>query len=54
MIYEGVMIIFEDIGIEFYYVGVKEIFKEVGCIVNGDNVWMDCEFVMEMIVKVFE
>ena len=50
-IHEGAMTILEDIGIEFYHAGAKEIFKEAGCIVEGDNVRMDREFVMEMIGK---
>ena len=50
-IHEGAMRILEEIGIEFYHDGAKEIFKEAGCIVKGDNVRMDREFIMEMIGK---
>ncbi len=48
-IHEGAMRILEEIGIEFYNEEAKAILKEAGCTVNGDNVRMGRDFVMEMI-----
>ena len=50
-IHEGAMRILEEIGIEFYNDEARGILKEAGCIVNGDNVRMGRDFIMEMIAK---
>lgn len=50
-IHEGAMRILEEIGIEFYNEEAKAVLKEAGCTVNGDNVRMGRDFVMEMIGK---
>ncbi len=50
-IHEGAMHILEEIGIEFYNEESLEIFKQAGCTVNGSNVRMGRDFVMEMIAK---
>ena len=41
--------ILEEIGIEFYNEEAIQIFKEAGCIVNGSNVRMGRDWVMEMV-----
>ena len=45
------MTILEDIGIEFLNEEAIELFKEVGCKVDGSNVRMDRHWVMEMVGK---
>ena len=50
-IHEGAMLILEEIGIEFYNEEAKAVLKEAGCTVNGDNVRMGRDFVMEMVGK---
>ena len=48
-IHRGAMRILSDIGIEFLNDEALEIFRQAGCIVNGQNVRMDEDFVMEMV-----
>ena len=48
-IHDGAMRILEDIGIEFLNEEALAIFRRAGCIVNGTNVRMDRDFVMEMV-----
>ncbi len=50
-IHDGAMHILEEIGIEFYNPESLVIFKQAGCLVNGSNVRMDRDFVMEMVAK---
>ncbi|SEQ27823.1 trimethylamine methyltransferase family protein [Thalassovita taeanensis] len=50
-IHEGAMRILEEIGIEFLNTEALEILKQAGCTVNGENVRMGRDFVMEMIAK---
>ncbi len=50
-IHEGAMRILEEIGIEFYNQEAIEILREAGCTINGDNVRMGRDFVMEMVRK---
>ena len=50
-IHETAMRILEDIGIEFLNEEACGIFREAGCIVEGQNVRMDRDFVMEMVGK---
>ncbi|MBR9842325.1 MAG: trimethylamine methyltransferase family protein [Rhodobacteraceae bacterium] len=50
-IHEGAMRILEEIGIEFYNTEARDILKEAGCTVEGDNVRMGRDFVMEMVAK---
>jgi trimethylamine--corrinoid protein Co-methyltransferase len=50
-IHDGAMRILEEIGIEFLNEESLEILKEAGCTVDGTNVRMGREFVMEMIAK---
>nr|WP_321254025.1 trimethylamine methyltransferase family protein [uncultured Ruegeria sp.] len=50
-IHEGAMRILEEIGIEFYNKEALGILREAGCTINGDNVRMGRDFVMEMIAK---
>ncbi|MGR3661294.1 MAG: trimethylamine methyltransferase family protein, partial [Paracoccaceae bacterium] len=50
-IHDGAMRILEEIGIEFLNEEALEILKEAGCTVNGTNVRMGRDFVMEMIAK---
>jgi len=45
------MQILEEIGIEFLNEEALEIFKEAGCRVDGTNVRMGRDFVMEMVGK---
>ena len=47
-IHDGAMRILEDIGIEFLNEEALELFKEAGCTVNGTNVRMGRDWVMEM------
>jgi len=48
-IHDAAMTILEDIGIEFLNEEALELFKEAGCTVNGTNVRMGREWVMEML-----
>jgi trimethylamine--corrinoid protein Co-methyltransferase len=50
-IHEGAMRILEEIGVVFLNPEALEIFRKAGCIVKGDLVRMDRDFVMEMIAK---
>ncbi|MGR3434059.1 MAG: trimethylamine methyltransferase family protein, partial [Shimia sp.] len=50
-IHDGAMRILEEIGIEFYNVEGREILRKAGCIVEGDNVRMGRDSVMEMIAR---
>ncbi len=50
-IHDGAMQILEEIGIEFLNPEAVAILKQAGCIVNGENVRMGRDFVMEMIAK---
>jgi trimethylamine--corrinoid protein Co-methyltransferase len=50
-IHEGAMRILEDIGIEFFNEEAKAILKDAGCRIDGDNVRMGRDFVMEMVAK---
>ena len=50
-IHEGAMRILEEIGIEFLNHEALAILKEAGCTVNGENVRMGRDFVMEMMAK---
>ncbi len=48
-IHEGAMRILEEIGIEFLNEEALVLFKKAGCIVNGTNVRMGRDWVMEML-----
>ncbi|MGR3469042.1 MAG: trimethylamine methyltransferase family protein [Shimia sp.] len=48
-VHDGAMRILEEIGIEFYNVEGREILRKAGCTVEGDNVRMGRDFVMEMV-----
>jgi len=48
-IHDGAMRILEEIGIEFLNEEALELFKQAGCKVNGTNVRMGREWVMEML-----
>ena len=50
-IHKGAMVILEDIGIEIYNNEALEIFREMGCTINGENVRMGREMVMELVGK---
>ncbi len=50
-IHDGAMRILEEIGIEFYHEEARAILKQAGCTVNGENVRMGRDFVMEMVGK---
>jgi len=50
-IHDGAMRILEEIGIEFLNEESLQIFREAGCIVNGENVRMGRDFVMEMLAR---
>jgi len=50
-IHDGAMRILEEIGIEFLNEESLEIFKRAGCKVDGTNVRMDRDWVMEMVGK---
>ncbi|MDA7963042.1 trimethylamine methyltransferase family protein [Ruegeria sp.] len=50
-IHEGAMRILEEIGIEFYNEEAIGILREAGCTIDGDNVRMGRDFVMEMVAK---
>ncbi len=48
-IHDGAMRILEEIGIEFLHDESLELFKQAGCTVNGTNVRMGRDWVMEML-----
>jgi trimethylamine--corrinoid protein Co-methyltransferase len=50
-IHNGAMTILEGIGIEFLNEEAIELFKQAGCTVNGTNVRMGRDWVMEMVRK---
>ena len=50
-IHNGAMRILEEIGIEFLNEEALALFKEIGAKVDGSNVRMDREWVMEMVAK---
>ncbi len=50
-IHNGAMTILEDIGIEFLNEEATALFKQAGCTVNGTNVRMGRDWVMEMVRK---
>ncbi len=50
-IHNGAMTILEDIGIEFLNEEAQELFKQAGCTVNGTNVRMGRDWVLEMVRK---
>lgn len=50
-IHDGAMRILEEIGIEFYNDEAIGILREAECAIDGDNVRMGRDFVMEMIAK---
>ena len=50
-VHEGAMHILEEIGIEFLNPEACKILKEAGCTVNGENVRMGRDFVMEMLER---
>ena len=50
-IHDGAMKILENIGIEFLNEEAQELFAKAGCRVEGSNVRMDREWVMEMVRK---
>lgn len=50
-IHDGAMRILEEIGIEFLNHDALAILKEAGCTINGENVRMGRDFVMEMVAK---
>ncbi|MCG6858567.1 MAG: trimethylamine methyltransferase family protein [Salaquimonas sp.] len=50
-VHNGAMRILEEIGIEFLHPDALEILKKAGCIVNGQNVRMERDLVMEMVAR---
>ncbi|UYV36237.1 trimethylamine methyltransferase family protein [Rhodobacteraceae bacterium D3-12] len=50
-IHEGAMRILEEIGIEILNAEALEIFREAGAIIDGTNVRLGREFIMEMLAK---
>ncbi len=50
-IHLGAMEILEDIGLEILHVEARDILAKAGCIVVGENVKFDREFIIEMINK---
>ena len=50
-IHDGAMRILEDIGIEILFDDALAIFKEMGCRVDGTNVRIDRDTVMELVAK---
>ena len=48
-VHDGAMRVLEEIGIEFLNEEALDLFKEAGCTVDGQNVRMGRDFVMEMI-----
>ncbi|MDD9979427.1 MAG: trimethylamine methyltransferase family protein [Boseongicola sp.] len=51
-IHNGAMRILEEIGIEFLNEEALDLFRQIGVKVDGTNVKMDRDFVMEMVAKV--
>jgi trimethylamine--corrinoid protein Co-methyltransferase len=49
--HDTAMRILEEIGIEFLHEGACETFRQAGCIVDGTNVRMGRDFVMEMLAR---
>ena len=50
-IHDGAMRILEEIGVEFLNEEALEILREAGCTIDGANVRMGRDFVMEMVAK---
>lgn len=50
-VHDAAMRILEEIGIEFLNEEALALFKEAGARVDGERVWLDREFVMEMVAK---
>lgn len=50
-VHDAAMTILEEIGIEFLNHEALELMREAGCIINGENVRMGREWIMEMIGK---
>lgn len=50
-IHDGAMRILEEVGIEFLNHEALEILRKAGCTINGENVRMGRDFVMEWIAK---
>jgi trimethylamine--corrinoid protein Co-methyltransferase len=50
-IHDGAMCVLEDIGIEFLNTEALDLFRQAGCIVNGTNVRMGRDWVMEMVAR---
>jgi trimethylamine--corrinoid protein Co-methyltransferase len=50
-IHDTAMRILEEIGVEFLHEGACQTFREAGCTVNGTNVRMGRDFVMEMLAR---
>ena len=50
-VHDGAMRILEEIGIEFLNEEAIELFKKIGCTVDGSNVKMGRDWVMEMVAK---
>ncbi|MEO0944247.1 MAG: trimethylamine methyltransferase family protein [Pseudomonadota bacterium] len=50
-IHDGAMQVLEEVGVEFLNDEALEIFREAGCTVDGTNVRMGREWVMEMVRK---
>ncbi|MEL7027278.1 MAG: trimethylamine methyltransferase family protein [Pseudomonadota bacterium] len=50
-VHEGAMRILEEIGIEFLNQEALTLFRKSGAKVDGERVWLDRDFVMEMVAK---
>jgi trimethylamine--corrinoid protein Co-methyltransferase len=50
-IHDGAMRVLEEIGIEFLNTEALDIFRQAGCTVNGTNVRMGRDWVMEMVAR---
>ncbi|MEP2534145.1 trimethylamine methyltransferase family protein [Shimia sp.] len=50
-VHEGAMRILEEIGIEFYNKEARDLLKQAGCIVDGDNIRFGRDFIGEMLSK---
>ncbi len=50
-IHEGAMTILEEIGIAILNPEALELFRQAGCLIEGDNVRFGRDFIMEMIAK---
>ena len=50
-LHDGAMRVLEEIGVAFLNKKARDILKKSGCIVDGDIVRMDREFVLEMVSK---